>query len=71
MHSRAPDQAHTPGDGRGGRRVLLNGKVIKRVLYADPKKGKVRVHDDPPKLHKHGKRFIERTLRGIVVVEPI
>lgn len=62
---------HTATDGRGPRQVYLNGRPINRVLYANTRKGKVRIHDNPPKLHKHGKRLIERTLHGVVTVEPI
>jgi hypothetical protein len=60
---------HTPRDGRGHRRVFLNGREIKRVVYADTKKGVVRIHDDPPRMHRWRKRIIERTLHGIVGVE--
>lgn len=62
---------HTPMDGRGARQVFLNGNPINRVVYADTRKGKVRVHDDPPRLDKYGKRIIERTLYGVVTVEPL
>jgi len=60
---------HTWSDGRGLRRVTVNGKEVDKVVYADTHKGIVRVHDMPPRVHKHGKRFIERTRRGKVEVE--
>lgn len=61
---------HTPSDGRGGRNAYLNGNLVRRVVYADTKKGYIRVTDDPPKLDKYGKRVISRTLRGKVEVVP-
>jgi hypothetical protein len=62
---------HTPGDGRGGRVVFCNGKPVKNVVYADVRRGIVRYQGDPPRLDKHGKKFIERTRRGKVEVRPI
>lgn len=62
---------HTPDDGRGPRRVLLNGVPQFRVVYANLKKGKIRVLGDPVKLDKYRKRAIERTLHGVVAVEPL
>lgn len=62
---------HTAGDGRGLRRVKVDGREVDRVIYADTRKGIVRHHDKPSRLHKHGKRFIERTRRGKVEVECI
>lgn len=62
------DHIHIPGDGRGPREVLLNGKPLKHVVYANTRDGVVRCHDNPPKVHKHGKRMIERTRRGMVEV---
>ncbi len=61
---------HTPGDGRGLRRVFLNGVEVKRAVFADTRNGVVRFHDDPPKVHKYRKRLIERTAHGDVVVVP-
>lgn len=63
-----PDHIHMVGDGRGQRDVYLNGKRLKNVIYANTRTGKVRLHDDPPKVHKYGKRLIVRTLRGVVEV---
>lgn len=61
---------HTPTDGRKPRNVYLNGVLIKRVVYADTKRGLVRITDSPVKIHKHGKRIITRTMRGVVEVVP-
>lgn len=63
------DHIHTPDDGRGPRDVYLNGKRIRRVVYANTKKGKVRFCD-PLKLDKYCKRILIRTKRGRVEVVP-
>lgn len=65
------DHIHVRGDGRGPRQVYLNGKPIMQVVFADTRKGVVRFHDRPAKVHKHGKRFIERTRHGLVEVRPL
>lgn len=62
------EHIHTPDDGRGRRKVILNGKELKNVVFADTRKGKVRFVDDPPKVHKHKKRVITRTKYGTVEV---
>lgn len=64
------DHIHTPDDGRGPRDVYLNGKLVRRVVYANTKKGKVRVCDEPLKLDKYRKRILIRTKRGRVEVVP-
>lgn len=60
---------HTVDDGRGRRRVLLDGQVVEKVVYADTRKGVVRYCDTPVRVHKHGKRAIQRTKHGTVEVE--
>jgi hypothetical protein len=60
---------HEPGDGRGRRRVLLDGQLVRYVMFADTRKGVVRIAAQPVRLHKHGKRVVQRTLRGRVEVE--
>jgi len=65
------EHIHTPEDGRGYRAVTLDGKPITGVVYADTRKGKVVFYDQPPRMHKHGKRLITRTRYGIVTVAPM
>ena len=66
---RANKYVHTPYDGRGTNRdVLLNGNKIDRVLYADEKRGIVRVVGNPIRIDKWHKRVLWRTLRGRVEV---
>lgn len=59
---------HIAGDGRGQRRVLLDGVEMSNVVYADTTRGVVRYIPQPIQIHKHGKRIIERTKRGKVEV---
>lgn len=66
---RSMSHVHTPSDGRGRRRVLLDGQVVEKVVYADTRKGVVRYYDTPVRLHKHGKRPVQRTKHGKVEVE--
>lgn len=59
---------HVPSDGRGNRKVLLNGKELRNVVYADTERGVVRFFDEPPKMHKRKRRIITRTRHGVVEV---
>ena len=66
---KANKYVHTPYDGRGKNRdVLLNGNKIDRVIYADEKRGIVRVLRSPIRLDKWCKRVLWRTFRGRVEV---
>ncbi len=66
---RANKYVHTPYDGRGTNRdVLLNGNKIDRVIYADEKRGIVRVLRSPIRLDKWCKLVLWRTFRGRVEV---
>ena len=67
---KTPDHIHHPDDGRGQRQVFLDGKPIKRCLYADTRRGLVRVFNDPLRLDKYRKRALWKTLRGDVRVVP-
>ena len=62
---------HTPADGRGSRRVFLNGKPVKNVVYADTLRGIVRYQDDPPQVGPDGVTYREHEARGRVCVEKI
>lgn len=65
---RPSNHVHTGDDGRGVRDVFLNGTLLKHVIYADTKRGIVRVVDNPPNIDKHNKRVLSHTLRGAVEV---
>jgi hypothetical protein len=59
---------HTPDDGRGTRRVLVNDKELSRVFFADTQRGIARYYRHPLKLDRWRKRVLSRTKRGRVEV---
>lgn len=71
MSRKTPPHIHHPHDGRGQRQVLLNGQPIERCLWADTRRGLVRVSHNPARLDKHRKRLLWKTLRGQVQVIPL
>jgi hypothetical protein len=62
---------HTPNDGKGSRRVLVNGKEVRRCFFADTHRGIADCYRHPIKLNKWKKRALSRRMRGVVVVEPM
>lgn len=62
------DHIHMVGDGRGLRRVYVDGREIRKVVYADTKRGIVDAYREPLKLDKHKKRVLTRRHRGKVEV---
>ncbi|WP_439444453.1 hypothetical protein ABWU93_11400 [Xanthomonas translucens pv. translucens] len=71
MGAQRGGHVHVPDDGRGPRRVFVDGAEVREVVFADTRRGVVRYYPLPLKAHKQGKRLIERTRRGLVRVEPI
>lgn len=68
---RPNNHVYTPNDGRSRHMcVFLNGNPLRACVYADTKRGVVRITDCPPVPHKHGKRVLFKTLRGRVEVVP-
>lgn len=68
---RARRHTHTPGDGKLYRDVWLNGRLVGGAIYADERRGIVRVITEPTRLVRWGKkRILTRTLRGQVIVKP-
>lgn len=65
------DHIHTVDDGRGQRRVFVNGREIERVFFADTKRGIVDAYREPLKLDKRKKRLLTRRYRGAVRVVDI
>ncbi len=60
---------HFVGDGRGRRRVLVNGNEIRHVVAADIDKGTVLFHPYPFRLHKIRRGEVySRSLKGKVEV---
>jgi len=62
------EHIHTSHDGRGRRRVLVDGREVKRCIYADTRRGIADCYRYPLKIHKHRKRVITQRLRGVVEV---
>ncbi len=66
---RGRDWIHTYEDGRGIRDVYLDGRLLKRVVFADTRRGIVRVCDDPVRVDPQRRdRLACTTLRGAVRV---
>ncbi len=64
------DHIHTP-DGRGLRRVLLNGeKELRGVVFADTARGIADVIREPVTICRRDGRVITSRLRGRVEVLP-
>ena len=64
------EHIHKPDDGRGLRKVFVNGNEIDGVTYADTKLGIVIYAPKPYRVAK-GKDYIyTRKLRGTVTVTP-
>lgn len=63
---------HTPGDGRGMRRVFLDGKRVEYVFYADTREGVVRFYleNDLGRPYLAGGAVAWAEKRGRVVVTP-
>jgi hypothetical protein len=62
---------HTPRDGRGARKVYLNGVEVQKCVYANTRAGKVRVivhRNGMLVFGKHGKSLRTKTLYGRVEV---
>lgn len=65
------DHFHHPGDGRGRRRVFVNGNEVPRAIWADIKRGLVCYTPVPMRLMRNRRELYTRLLRGQVTVEPI
>ena len=70
-HSSTNEHIHTPMDGRGPRKVFVNGNEIPHVFYADTKKGIVRFSPEPIRIKKNSDYVYSRVLKGEVTVEEI
>lgn len=61
---------HHFSDGRGSRRVFVNGNEIKQVIWADVDRGVLLHHPLPLRLHKRKHDEIySRKLKGAITVE--
>jgi len=61
---------HSAHDGRGPRAVFLDGARLERVVYADERRGVVKVVPNPFRVSKRG-NVITRVQRGRVEVRPL
>lgn len=67
----APTSFHQLADGRGNRRVFVNGNQIDNVLWCDTAAGVVVYSPGPFKVKRPGRDEVyTRRLRGVVTVEP-
>ncbi|MFJ3487741.1 hypothetical protein ACIPL1_30590 [Pseudomonas sp. NPDC090202] len=62
---------HTSGDGRGLRRILVDGAEVRDASFADTKLGIVVAADQPVRVLEGTGRIVERVLMGYVCVEPV
>ena len=60
---------HSANDGKGCRRVLVNGNEVNRVLWANVEQGLVCFHPYPYRIDKRKGEVKTRLLRGEVKVE--
>ncbi|BBT40894.1 hypothetical protein [Pseudomonas putida] len=68
----APSSFHSRADGRGPRRVFVNGNLVENVLWCDTAAG-VCVYAPRPVKAKRPEReeIYTRRLRGVVTVEAV
>ncbi|ECH2877677.1 hypothetical protein GFV06_09680 [Salmonella enterica] len=64
------DDFHCVGDGRGRRRVFVNGNEVKSCVWADVKRGVACIHPHPLRIHKRKRSEVySRKLRGEIIIE--
>lgn len=67
----AENPFHRNSDGRGQRRVLVNGNPVDWALWADTQRGLVCYAPQPVKVKRNSDEIYTRMLRGQVTVEYI
>lgn len=60
---------HSVNDGKGNRRVFVNGNLTNRVIWANEEQGLVCCYRYPLKINKRKGELYTRLLRGDVKVE--
>lgn len=63
-----PSWIHHPDDGRGVRKVLLDGQEIKMAVFADQQRGIVDRYRQPLTIDKRSQSLITERLHGRVEV---
>ncbi len=64
-----PDSFHHFNDGRGRRRIYVNGNEIERVVWCDTSQGIAVFCPHPIRISRAGDEVYTRRLRGAVTVE--
>lgn len=65
-----PDSFHSYQDGRGHRRVFVNGNEVSHVRWCDTRAGVAVYIPQPARIKKpEGDEVYTRVLRGVVTVE--
>lgn len=62
---------HHASDGRGKRRVFVNGNEIERVLWCDTSRGIAVFYPYPYRIKRSGDEVYTRRVRGSVTVEGV
>ena len=62
-----PGHIHFPGDGRGLRDVFVDGELVQDVVFADTRRGTVKVFKRPLQVDERG-RIVRETRYGVVEV---
>lgn len=62
---------HSVGDGKGRRRIYVNGNLINHVIWANEEQGLICYLPHPFKVNKKKDQVYTRLLRGSVRVEMI
>ena len=62
---------HTVGDGRGPRRIFVDGSEVRDASFADTELGIVVAAEQPFRVHPGTDRIVERVVMGDVRVEPL
>ncbi|WP_333849756.1 hypothetical protein [Leclercia sp.] len=66
------EDLHHVGDGRGKRKVFVNGNEIKRFVWADVRRGILCFHPYPLRIHKRKRDEVyTRLLRGVITIQYI
>ncbi|KAA8692029.1 hypothetical protein F4W67_23570 [Pseudomonas caricapapayae] len=66
-----PDSFHSCNDGRGARRVYVNGNEINRVAWCDTRMGIAVFIPYPYKMNRASGALVTRRLKGTVTVERV
>ncbi|HCL6635064.1 TPA: hypothetical protein N2Q63_004708 [Citrobacter freundii] len=64
------DNFHYVGDGRGKRRVFVNGNELKSCIWADVERGIACICPHPLRIHRRKRDEVySRKLRGVITIE--